>query len=208
MLAGPAAPNRPAPVAADVAADRARQPFGTRATSHARAVTQQQQQQQQQDRPARPRRRRAEPHRRVAVLDGPVLRTGRVHRAHPRRVLARAARGPPRRRHDRVPRSSSKRWACPSTISTSTTSTRRCSLRCWPTTCGIRARSSRSLDAVVGQRPRCSGGDLLGDVGEHQHDASAAEHAPGRERRVRPARVPRVGARSRGDAGRASPIRR
>ena len=46
MLAGPAAPEPPVPVAADVAA-MARQPFGTRATITPARVTQQQQQQQQ-----------------------------------------------------------------------------------------------------------------------------------------------------------------
>ena len=42
--------------------------------------------------------RRAEPHRRVAVLDRPVRRAGRRHRAHPRRADAGAGRGPGRRR--------------------------------------------------------------------------------------------------------------
>ena len=48
-------------------------------------------------------RRRAEPHRRVAVLDRPLRRAGRGHRAPPRRALPPPARGPPRRRGGGVP---------------------------------------------------------------------------------------------------------
>jgi len=47
VLAGPTAPEPPAPVAPEVAG-MARQPFGTRATGTPVTVTQQQQQQQQQ----------------------------------------------------------------------------------------------------------------------------------------------------------------
>ena len=54
---------------------------------------------------------RAEPHRRVAVLDRPLHRAGRGHRAPPRRALPPAARGPPRRRGGGVCVRCSTRWA-------------------------------------------------------------------------------------------------
>ena len=49
-------------------------------------------------------RGRAEPHRRVAVLDRALHRAGRGHRPHPRRPLPPAARGPVGRRGRRVRR--------------------------------------------------------------------------------------------------------
>ena len=48
-------------------------------------------------------RSHAEPHRRVAVLDRPLHRARRRHRAHPRRAPAAAARGPVDRRGHRLP---------------------------------------------------------------------------------------------------------
>ena len=69
------------------------------------ARSNEQQQQQQQHGTSRPRtgRRRAEPHRRVAVLDRPLHRARRRHRPHPRRAPAAAARGPVDRRGHRLP---------------------------------------------------------------------------------------------------------
>ena len=146
-------------------------------------VTQQQQQQQQQQ------QRHAESHRRVAVLDGPVLRAGRVHRPDPRRVLARAARGPAGRRDDRVP--APARRDGPGASPRSKPSTSRCSLRGSPTTCAIRARSC-ARSKRCGRTPAARARHLLGDVGEHQHDAPAAagpaRRDPARSRGMRSSR--------------------
>ena len=70
--------------------------------------TREQQQQQQQP---RWRPRHAEPHRRVAVLDRPLRRAGRRHRAHPRRAPAAAARGPVDRRGRGLPVAAGASWA-------------------------------------------------------------------------------------------------
>ena len=53
----------------------------------------------------------AEPHRRVAVLDRPLHRAQRRHRAHPRRAPAAAARGPVDRRGHRPAARCSRSWA-------------------------------------------------------------------------------------------------
>ena len=58
---------------------------------------------QQQPASGRERRRRAEPDRRVAVLDGALRRAGRGHRPHPRRPRPPPAGGPVGRRGGRLP---------------------------------------------------------------------------------------------------------
>ena len=120
---------------------------------------------------------RVEPDRRVAVLDRALHRAGRGHRPHPRRALPPAARGPLRRRGRGLRARCSRRWASATEPTTITDAVARHALA------RLRLRSCRfdrrCHGSGVGERPRRARGDLVGDVGVHQHDPrSVADQRP------------------------------
>ena len=150
--------------------------------------------QQQQQQPGR--WRRAEPDRRVAVLDRPLRRARRGHRAHPRRADPAAARGPRRSTRRRPAATCSRSWASRSTTPTRPSRHRRGAARCWPTT-RLPGLDRRGAGGGPRERPPGPRDAVDLDVG----GASTRRTAPspsGHFRSMRPpGRLP-VGARARG----------
>ena len=110
---------------------------------------------------------RAEPHRRIPLLGGALHRAGRGHRAHPRRALPPAARGPVGRRGRRACAALLEVMGVGAEVGPAATTP--------PPSLASSRSTATTPSSIVGldvgrlaQRPRRPGGDLVGDVGVPQ----------------------------------------